>query len=66
MNPIDALFSVDGNMSYTEMTVTADFSGYDYVAEFDCGRLTYVKLQDGKYTKSLSSGYAVYLVPLKV
>ncbi len=65
MNPVDALFSKDGTMSYTESTVTAEFPGYDYVAEFDCGELTYVKLENGKYTKTLSSGYAVYLVPLK-
>ncbi|MGN1053045.1 MAG: hypothetical protein ACI4SH_06645 [Candidatus Scatosoma sp.] len=65
MNPIDSLFSGDGIMSYTENTFTAEFSGYDYVAEFDCGELTYVKLDNGKYTKTLSSGYGVYLVPLK-
>ena len=65
MNPIDALFSEDGQMSYTENTFTAEFPGYDYVAEFDCGKLTYVKLDGGKYTKTLSSGYGVYLVPLK-
>ena len=65
MNPIDALFSKDGQMSYTENTFTAEFPGYDYVAEFDCGKLTYVKLDGGKYTKTLSSGYGVYLVPLK-
>lgn len=65
MNPIDALFSENGMMLYTENTFTAEFPGYDYVAEFDCGELTYVKLNNGKYTKTLSSGYGVYLVPLK-
>ena len=66
MNPIDVLYSENGVMSYTECTFTANFPGYDYVAEFDCGELTYVKLDNGKYTHSLSSGYAVYLIPLKV
>lgn len=65
MNAIDSLYSSSGIMSYTECTFTAEFPGYDYVAEFDCGELSYVKLDGGKYTKSLSSGYAVYLVPLK-
>lgn len=66
MNAIDSLFAQNGKMRYTDCTFTAEFPGYDYVAEFDCGELTYVKLDNGKYTKSLSSGYAVYLVPLKV
>ena len=66
MNAIDILHSSKGFMEYTDCTFTAEFPGYDYVAEFDCGELTYVKLDNGKYTKSLSSGYAVYLVPLKV
>ena len=66
MNPIDSLFSKDGIMAYTENTFTAEFAGYDYVAEFDCGELRYVKLNNGKYTKTLSSGYGVYLVPLKI
>lgn len=66
MNAIDVLYSKNGHMEYTECTFTAEFPGYDYVAEFDCGDLTYVKLDNGKYTKTLSSGYAVYLVPLKV
>ena len=65
MNPIDSMYSGDGTMDYTENTFTAEFAGYDYVAEFDCGELRYVKLDNGKYTKSLSSGYAVYLIPLK-
>ena len=39
--------------------------GYTYVAELCDGRIEYVKLIDGKYTKTLSAGDAVYLVPLK-
>jgi hypothetical protein len=66
MNAIDSLFAIKGDAASTECTFTAEFAGYDYVAEFDCGELRYVKLDNGKYTKSLSSGYAVYLVPLKV
>ena len=65
MNAIDSLFAQNGKMRYTDCTFTAEFPGYDYVAEFDCGELRYVKLDNGKYTKSLSSGYAVYLIPLK-
>ncbi len=66
MNAIDSLYSQNGKMGSTECTFTAEFEGYDYVAEFDCGELRYVKLDNGKYTKTLSSGFAVYLVPLKV
>ena len=66
MNAIDSLFAQYGGMANTECTFTAEFEGYDYVAELDCGELRYVKLDNGKYTKSLSSGYAVYLIPLKV
>ena len=66
MNPIDSLYAQTGEMRYTECSFTAEFPGYDYVAEFDCGDLRYVKLNNGKYTNSLSSGYAVYLIPLKV
>lgn len=66
MNAIDSLFAQYGGMVNTECTFTAEFKGYDYVAELDCGELRYVKLHNGKYTKSLSSGYAVYLIPLKV
>lgn len=66
MNPIDSLYAQTGEMRYTECSFTAEFPGYDYVAEFNCGDLRYVKLDNGKYTNSLSSGYAVYLVPLKI
>lgn len=56
----------NGGDGVTDMTVTADFgSEYKYVAEFDCGNLSIVRLNGGKYSKPLSAGYAVYLVPLK-
>ena len=62
-NTVDPSYANDnGN---TINTFTAEFSGYDWVAEFDCGELNYVKLNGGKYTKTLSAGYAVYLIPLK-
>lgn len=62
-NAIDPINAEDGSI---DMTVTADFGKeYKYVAQFDCGELSIVKLDDGKYQKNLSAGYAVYLVPLK-
>lgn len=66
MNALDVLYSSTGIMDYTDCTFTAEFPGYDYVAEYDCGELRYVKLDNGKYTNTLSSGYAVFLIPLKV
>lgn len=39
--------------------------GYTHVAELCDGQLTYVKLSNGKYTKTLNAGDAVYLIPLK-
>lgn len=62
-NMIDPLNGADGR---TAEKVTATFdSSYTYVAEFDEGRLSYVKLDNGVYTKTLSAGHAVFLVPLK-
>ena len=56
---------VNSQKGDTTMTVSVEFeSGYDYVAEFDCGRLRYVPLQNGVYKTTLSAGYAVYLIPL--
>lgn len=50
----------------TSMNVEADFGAeYSYVAEFDCGQLRYVPLENGVYKNTLSAGYAVYLIPLK-
>lgn len=49
----------------TDMNVKVDFGkDYKWVAEFNCGELRYVKLNNGIYEKTLSAGYAVYLVPL--
>ncbi|MBQ7368787.1 MAG: hypothetical protein IJW60_03670 [Clostridia bacterium] len=63
MNPIDPYFDAYGD---TTQEVTVDFgTDYEWVAEFDCGQLSYVKLDGGKYTKSLSAGYATYVIPLK-
>lgn len=63
LNAIDPMNSEKGE---TSMTVEADFGKeYKYVAEFDCGELSYVKLDDGVYKNTLSAGYAVYLIPLK-
>lgn len=55
-----------GAVGRTAETVTATFdSSYTYVAEFDNGNLSYVKLNKGVYTKTLAAGHAVYLIPLK-
>ncbi len=59
INPIET-----GN-GKTDMTFNATFDGYDWVAEYNCGTITYVKLDNGVYNKTLPAGYAVYLIPLK-
>ena len=46
-----------------KVTVTFD-SGYTHVAELKDGNIKYVKLNNGKYEKTLSAGHAVYLIPL--
>lgn len=63
LNAMDPAY--DSRGGETVMTITADFTGYKWVAEYDCGELSYVKLNNGKYTKTLSAGYATYLIPLK-
>ena len=64
MNAIDPR-NGDGG-SRTDETVSVDFgSEYGWVAEYDCGQLRYVKLNNGVYEKTLSAGYAVYLIPIK-
>ncbi len=62
MNPIDPY-----NNKYSDncQTITVDFGAdHEWVAEFDQGVINYVKLDNGKYTKTLSAGYATYVVPL--
>lgn len=63
MNAIDPYYSQYGN---TAMTIQADFgSEYEWVAEWECGVLNYVKIENGIYKKDLSAGYATYVIPLK-
>ena len=55
-----------GQNGRTEMNVTATFdSQFTWVAEYDCGNLTYVKLDNGVYKNLLSAGQQVFLIPLK-
>lgn len=62
-NIIDPAYAVEAR---TSMNVTVEFEdGYDYVAVYDKGELSYCKLDDGRYTTALSAGYAEFLVPLK-
>lgn len=61
-NVIDPRNGADGN---TEQNYTVDFGDYEWVAEYSDGELTYVPLEDGVYTRTLSAGYAVFLIPLK-
>ena len=49
----------------TDLNVTVDFGDYKWVAEYDCGNLRYVKLDNGKYNTSLSAGYAKFVIPLE-
>lgn len=62
-NVIDPANGATGNTDET-VSVTFDAS-YTWAAELKDGRLEYVKLNDGVYTKTLSAGHAVYIVPLK-
>lgn len=47
-----------------KITITFD-EEFTHVAELKDGNVKYVKLDDGKYQKTLSAGHAVYLIPLK-
>ncbi len=56
---------INGQHGRTAETVTVDFgTEFTWVAEFNAGELTYVKLDGGKYTKTLSAGHGVFLIPL--
>jgi hypothetical protein len=62
----NAIDPAAGENGRTEMNVTATFdSAYTWVAEYDCGNLTYVKLYNGVYKNLLSAGQSVFLIPLK-
>ncbi len=62
-NIIDPGFADEGR---TAMNVTVEFSdGYDYVAVYKKGKLSYKKLDGGKYSTVVSAGYAEFMVPLK-
>lgn len=61
-NVIDPRNAKIGN---TDLNVTVDFGDYKWVAEYDCGNLRYVKLDNGKYNTSLSAGYAKFVIPLE-
>ncbi len=63
VNPIDEYTMTASNNYDVTATVTFD-SGYDYVAEIYAGNVNYVKLNGNTYTRTLSPGYAVYLIPL--
>lgn len=45
-------------------TITATFEGYTRAAVIIDGEVSYVDLEDGVYTVSLSNGQAVYVIPL--
>jgi hypothetical protein len=61
-NIVDPGYALEGR---TEMDVTVAFTeGFTHVAVFDSGRLTYERLDSGKYMTTLSAGYAKYLIPL--
>ena len=48
-------------------TATVKFSEeYNYVAVIENGEVSYQPLTNGTYTKGLSAGYAVFLVPIKL
>lgn len=63
VNPIDEFTMTSSNNYDVTANLTFD-SGYDYVAEIYAGGINYVKLDGGAYTKTLSPGYAVYIIPL--
>ncbi len=55
----------NSKLGRTAQNVTVEFGDeFTWVAEFDGGDLTYVKLEKGKYEKTLSAGYGVFLIPL--
>ena len=64
-NVIDPGNAIDTEPGRLDMNIELDFGDFEWVAEFNCGELNYVKLNDGVYKNKLSAGYAVYLIPLK-
>ncbi len=56
----------NGDAGNTDETVSVTFdASYTWVAELKDGRLNYVKLNNGVYTKTLSAGHAAFIIPLK-
>ena len=56
----------NGEYGRTTEKVSVKISGdYTHVAELCDGKIEYVKLSNGEYSKTLSAGDAVFLVPLK-
>ncbi len=63
-NVIDPGETVDSEHGKFDMDIELNFGSCEWVAEFNCGELRYVKLNNGVYRNKLSAGYAVYLIPL--
>ncbi len=56
----------NGEYGETHENISVNFgTEYKYIAEFDAGHLTYHNLENGVYNRTLSSGQAVFIVPLK-
>ena len=56
----------NGKNGDTTENITVNFgTEYKYIAEFDAGHLTYHNLNNGVYSRTLSAGQAVFIVPLK-
>lgn len=56
----------NGKYGDTTEHITVNFgTEYKYIAEFDGGRLTYRNLDNGVYSRTLTAGQGVYIVPLK-
>lgn len=57
---------INGQYGRTTETVSVNFGEeFTHVAELLDGNINYVKLDAGKYTRTLSAGDGVFLVPLK-
>ncbi len=57
---------MNSKLGRTEQVISVTFGEeVEWVAEYDAGELTYVKLEEGGvYTKTLSAGFGTFVIPL--
>ena len=61
-NVLDTVYTAD---RVSQTTVTASFAGYSQAAVICEGETEFVALEDGRYTVTLATGEAAYIIPIK-